>query len=71
MKPISACAPPGSTQPRLIEAAQHGDHAATDHLVRRYDPLVQRVVWRVKPPLGCEREDLVERSLVQCSWGKA
>lgn len=64
MKRISAFAPPRSTQPRLIEAAQHGDAAAIDHLVRRYDPLVQRVVWRVKPPRGCEREDLAQEARI-------
>ena len=64
MKRISSCNPPGSTQEHLIEAAQRGDATALDRLVRRYDPLVQRVVWRVKPPPGCEREDLAQEARI-------
>jgi RNA polymerase sporulation-specific sigma factor len=49
---------------RLIEAAQQGDHAAQHELVRRYEPLVQRVVWRLGLPLGCEREDVEQEARI-------
>lgn len=47
---------------RLLEAAQRGDSRAQEELVRRYEPLVQRVVWALTPPRGCEREDLVQEA---------
>lgn len=46
------------------DALSPGDRGALEHLVRRYDPLVQRVVWRVKPPAGCEREDLAQEARI-------
>ena len=49
---------------RLLEAAQHGDLGAQEELVRRYEPLVQRVVWKLRLPLGCEREDLAQEARV-------
>lgn len=47
---------------RLVKAAQHGDRRAEDELVRRYEPLVQHVVWRLKLPPWCEREDLAQEA---------
>ena len=55
---------PRSARRRLIEAAQQGDHAAQQELVRRYEPLVQRVVWKLGLPPGCEREDLAQEARV-------
>ena len=49
---------------RLLEAAQHGDLDALEQLARLYEPLVQRVVWKLKLPLGCEREDLAQEARV-------
>ena len=48
----------------LLEAAQHGDLDALEQLARLYEPLVQRVVWKLKLPLGCEREDLAQEARV-------
>ena len=48
----------------LLEAAQHGDLGAQDELVRRYEPLVQRVVWKLSLPRGCDREDLAQEARV-------
>ena len=70
---LSACAgmteamipPRTSRTPRwLIEAAQRGDPRAERELLRRYEPLVQRVVWKFRLPPGCEREDLAEEARV-------
>jgi Helix-turn-helix domain len=36
---------PGTPR-RLIDAAQQGDREAQHELLRAYEPLVQRVVWR-------------------------
>jgi RNA polymerase sigma factor (sigma-70 family) len=47
---------------RLIESAQRGDPRAREELVRRYEPLVQRVVWKLRLPPGCEREDLAQEA---------
>ena len=30
--------------------------------MRRYEPLVQRVVWKLRLPPGCEREDLAQEA---------
>jgi RNA polymerase sigma factor (sigma-70 family) len=35
---------------------------AEDEVVRRYEPLVQHVVWRLKLPPWCEREDLAQEA---------
>jgi RNA polymerase sigma factor (sigma-70 family) len=48
----------------LINAAQGGDPAAQRELLRRYEPLVQRVVWKLRLPPGCEREDLAQEARV-------
>ena len=48
----------------LIEAAQRGDVAAQEELVRRFEPLVQRVVWKLWIPRGCDREDIAQEARV-------
>jgi RNA polymerase sigma factor (sigma-70 family) len=53
-----------SARNRLLETAQHGDLDALEQLARQYEPLVQRVVWKLKLPLGCEREDLAQEARV-------
>jgi RNA polymerase sigma factor (sigma-70 family) len=47
---------------RLLRAAQRGDRHAEDELVRRYEPLVQHAVWRIKLPPWCKREDLAQEA---------
>lgn len=47
---------------RLVQAAQRGDRRAEDELVRRYEPLVQRSVRKLKLPPWCEREDLAQEA---------
>ena len=32
--------------------------------MRRYEPLVQRVVWKLRLPRGCDREDLAQEARV-------
>jgi RNA polymerase sigma-H factor len=49
---------------RLLEAAQRGDLGAQEELVRRYEPLVQRVAWKLRLPRGCDREDLAQEARV-------
>jgi RNA polymerase sigma factor (sigma-70 family) len=44
----------------LLEAAQSGDRRAVEELLRRYEPLVRAVVARVRPPYGCDREELAQ-----------
>src|SRR5947209_13273556 len=51
----------------LLTAAQQGDPAAERELLRRYEPLVQRVVWKLRLPPGCEREDLAQETRVGLS----
>ena len=46
----------------LIDAARGGDPSAERELLRRYEPLVQRVVWSLRLPPGCEREDLAQEA---------
>jgi RNA polymerase sigma factor (sigma-70 family) len=54
-----------SRTPRwLVNAAQGGDPAAERELLCRYEPLVQRVVWKLRLPPGCEREDLAQEARV-------
>ncbi len=48
----------------LIDAARGGDPGAERELLRRYEPLVQRVVWNLRLPPGCEREDLAQEARV-------
>ena len=49
---------------QLVDAAQHGDAGAQEELVRRFEPLVQRVVWKLRLPPGCERDDLAQEARV-------
>ena len=44
----------------LLEAAQRDDRRAVEELLRRYEPLVRAVVARVRPPYGCDREELAQ-----------
>ena len=61
----SAISSRASRTPRwLIDAAQRGDPAAERELLMRYEPLVQRVVWKLRLPPGCEREDLAQEARV-------
>jgi hypothetical protein len=61
----SAISPRTSGTPRwLVEAARQGDPSAERELRRRYEPLVQRVVWKLRLPPGCEREDLAQEARV-------
>jgi RNA polymerase sigma factor (sigma-70 family) len=60
---VISCRP--SRTPRwLIEAARRGDPRAERELLRRYEPLVQRVVWKLRLPPGCERDDLAQEARV-------
>jgi RNA polymerase sporulation-specific sigma factor len=52
----------GAVRACLLEAAQHGDVGAQEELVRHYEPLVQRVVWKLRLPPGCDREDLAQEA---------
>lgn len=51
-----------ATTRRLVEAARRGSWCAEDELIRRYEPLVQRAVWRLKLPPWCEHEDLAQEA---------
>jgi RNA polymerase sporulation-specific sigma factor len=55
---------PGGAWRRLIDAAQRGDRGAQQELVCRFDPLIQRVVWKLRLPQGCEREDLAQEARI-------
>ena len=55
---------PSRTPRWLIEAGRAGDPAAERQLLRRYEPLVQRVVWKLRLPPGCEREDLAQEARI-------
>lgn len=54
----------GGRARQLLQAAQQGDQIALDEMVRRYEPLVQRVVWKLRPPPGCERQDLAQEARI-------
>lgn len=61
----SAMSRRSSRTPRwLIDAARAGDPSAERELVRRYEPLVQRAVWSLRLPPGCEREDLAQEARI-------
>jgi len=64
MKRTSIGQSAGGLQRRLLTAAQHGDLRAEEHLVRCYEPLVRRVVRNVRPPLGCEGDDLAQEARI-------
>ena len=53
-----------NTARRLLEAAQRGELGAQEELVRRYEPLVQRVVWKLRLARGCDREDLAQEARI-------
>jgi RNA polymerase sporulation-specific sigma factor len=55
---------PGAAWRPLIDAAQRGDRAAQQELVCRFEPLVQRIVWKLRMPPGCDREDLAQEARV-------
>ena len=52
------------TQRRLLKAAQQGDRAAIEQLLRCYERLIWCVVWSLHPPPGCEREDLAQEARI-------
>lgn len=52
------------TQHRLLKAAQQGDRVATEQLLHSYERLIWRVVWSLRPPPGCEREDLAQEARI-------
>jgi RNA polymerase sigma factor (sigma-70 family) len=54
---------PGTPR-RLIDAAQQGDREAQHELLRRYEPLVQRVVWKLRLPQYLEREDFAQEARI-------
>lgn len=64
MNPTPAWRPAHPNHRRLLRAAQQGDRAALNALVRCYEPLVRRVVWNLRPPLGCERDDLAQEARI-------
>ncbi len=64
MNGTPTCPRAGLTHRRLLEAAQTGNQGALQEMVRRYEPLVRRVVWRIRPPLGTEREDLAQEARI-------
>ena len=64
MNSTSTRGPAGGMRQRLLEAAQRGDPAAQEELVRRFEPLVQRVVWRLRLPPYCERDDLAQEARI-------
>jgi RNA polymerase sigma factor (sigma-70 family) len=55
---------PGGEARDLLTAAQQGDRSAQEQLVRGYEPLIRRVVWKLRPPPGCEREDLAQEARI-------
>ena len=52
---------PAGTQ-SVLENTQHDDRATRKDLLRRFEPLVQRVVWKLRPPLGYDRDDLAQEA---------
>ena len=61
-RPRGVAANDRATTRRLVQAAQRGDRRAADEVVRRYEPLVQRAVRRLKLPLWCHAEDLAQEA---------
>jgi RNA polymerase sigma factor (sigma-70 family) len=64
MTDISIEGPGRGTQRRLLMAAQQGDRTAMERLLQSYERLVWRVVWNMRPPIGCEREDLAQEARI-------
>jgi RNA polymerase sigma factor (sigma-70 family) len=53
-----------ATHTQLLDAARREDQAAVDELIRRYEPLVRRVVRALRIPPWCEREDLAQEARI-------
>jgi RNA polymerase sigma factor (sigma-70 family) len=49
---------------RLWAAAQRGDHAAREELLRRYEPLVQATIRRMRLPRRVDREDIAQEARI-------
>lgn len=45
-------------------AAQRGDDQALHELLRRYEPLIQRIVWKLKLPPSVDRDDLAQEARI-------
>jgi RNA polymerase sporulation-specific sigma factor len=56
---------PGTARP-LLDAAQKGDPAAQNELLRRYERLVHRAVWNLRLPVcvGVSRDDLAQEARI-------
>ena len=50
------------TERALLAAAQRNDRQAQDELVRRYEPMVQAIVRRLRLPRRVDREDIVQEA---------
>ncbi|MBV8733900.1 MAG: sigma-70 family RNA polymerase sigma factor [Solirubrobacterales bacterium] len=61
-RPRGSAAKGQATTRRLVRVARRGDRRAEDELVRRYEPLVQHSVRKLKLPPWCEREDVVQEA---------
>lgn len=48
----------------LLDAARRGDHRAQEELVRHYEPLVRRVVRRLRLPPCCSFDDLAQEARI-------
>jgi RNA polymerase sporulation-specific sigma factor len=65
MATSSVCGPLGPPTDRaLLAAAQAHDRRAQDELVRRYDPLVQGTVRRMRLPASVDREDVAQEARI-------
>ncbi len=53
-----------SSAHRLLDAARRGDHRAQEELVRHYEPLVRRVVRRLRLPPYCPFDDLAQEARI-------
>lgn len=53
-----------ATHTLLLDAVRREDQAAVDELIRRYEPLVRRVVCSLRIPPWCEREDLAQEARI-------
>lgn len=54
-----------SGNPRwLLDATREGDQAAEHELLRRYEPLVRRVAWELRPPPHMSRDDLAQEARI-------
>src|SRR5205823_3434108 len=53
-----------ATHAQLLDAARREDQAAVDELIRRYEPLVRRVVRTLRIPTWCDRADLAQEARI-------